>query len=126
MRELKNSSDNLNDNMKKLVLTFFTLLIFSFLTPLFAQDAQNSILEQAFGDDGEIYFTFSISEKSDADLLTRIISIDNVAGNDPAPGTIVPFTNSEVWWTWPPGTEERWVKSFWPQIRQLPLMPQSR
>ena len=30
----------------------------------------------------------------------------------PAPGTIVPFTNSEVWWTWPPGTEARRVKSF--------------
>ena len=68
--------------MKKLVLTLFTLLIISFLTPLIAQEAQNSILEQAFGDDGEIYFKFSISEKSDADLLTRIISIDNVAGNE--------------------------------------------
>lgn len=31
---------------------------------------------------------------------------------DPAPGVIVPFTNSEVWWTWPPGTEARQVKSF--------------
>lgn len=30
----------------------------------------------------------------------------------PAPGTIVLFTNSEVWWTWPPGTEARRVKSF--------------
>lgn len=30
----------------------------------------------------------------------------------PAPGISVPFTNSETWWTWPPGTEARWVKSF--------------
>lgn len=30
----------------------------------------------------------------------------------PAPGISVPFTNSVTWWTWPPGTEARQVKSF--------------
>lgn len=37
---------------------------------------------------------------------------DGVTLVAPAPGIIVPFTNSEVWWTWPPGTEARRVKSF--------------
>lgn len=37
---------------------------------------------------------------------------DGVALVSPGPGISVPFTNSETWWTWPPGTEARRVKSF--------------
>lgn len=37
---------------------------------------------------------------------------DGVTLVAPAPGIIVPFTNSETWWTWPPGTDARRVKSF--------------
>jgi hypothetical protein len=61
------------------VILFFTTSLFSFLS---AQDRHQPVIDQAFGDSGEIYFKFAVTDKSEADLLTRIISIDNVRGGE--------------------------------------------
>jgi len=60
--------------MKKIFSVFLILLLSSI--------AFSQILdEQYFKDNHEVYFKFSISERTELNTLTRIISIDNLEGN---------------------------------------------
>jgi hypothetical protein len=67
--------------MKKILLTLLVITSFLFTT-IHAQETHQQSIDNAFGNEGEVYFKFSITDKSEADLLTRIISIDNVMGNE--------------------------------------------
>ena len=48
---------------------------------LFAQDQAVNFPTEKFKTKGEVYFTFKIADRNDLEILTRIISIDNVQGN---------------------------------------------
>jgi murein tripeptide amidase MpaA len=62
----------------------FCIIFCSFLLPLnlLAQDQQEKILNSVFKERGEVCFRFSVNSRSEINELTRIISIDNVKGNE--------------------------------------------
>jgi len=62
----------------------FCLIFCGFLLPfnLRSQDQRENILDSVFRERGEVYFSFSVNSRSDINELTRIISIDNVKGNN--------------------------------------------
>lgn len=70
--------------MKVYTRIFFILLVFNL--SLFAQKD----FSEYFNQHPEIYFTFNISSKAEADILTAIISIDNIIGN-----TVFAYANEE-------------------------------
>ena len=60
------------------ILVFSVVYFISSL--LIAQTSDHSLtISKVFGDEGEIYFTFKASDRSQLDRLTRIISIDHVS-----------------------------------------------
>ncbi len=72
--------------MKKTII-LFALCLTMVVSSLYSQpkEISSSTLEKIeiyFQKDGEIYFKFKIFSKSEIETLTRIISIDNVIGND--------------------------------------------
>ncbi|MCF8297692.1 MAG: T9SS type A sorting domain-containing protein [Saprospiraceae bacterium] len=65
---------------KYILLSLANLFLISFS---FAQKSIGKIdVEYIFKDRGEVYFKFKIKDKSELNLLTKIISIDNVKAND--------------------------------------------
>jgi hypothetical protein len=68
--------------MKKIY--FMVLAIGLSLSSLmtYAQTGNQQRIEKIFGSDGEIYFKFSVSAKTEADQISRIISIDNFTGTE--------------------------------------------
>lgn len=58
--------------------------LFGIILTSAAQDQKNKqqILDELFGKNGEIYFSFSIFSRDEIPVLTRIISIDNVNGTN--------------------------------------------
>lgn len=67
--------------MKKFPLVAQLLLIFSTSLSIFAQNGAILDIDDYFKTSGEIYFTFEIGTHSDLESLTRVISIDNISGN---------------------------------------------
>ncbi len=70
---------------KTILLLILSLTIFA--TSIYAQPQEISSstlqkIEKYFREDGEIHFKFKIFIKSEIEKLTRIISIDNIIGND--------------------------------------------
>jgi hypothetical protein len=68
--------------MKKTYLALVTLVIIILSPAVHAQKNKQQILDDLFGKNGEIYFSFKIFDRDEIPVLTRIISIDNVKGND--------------------------------------------
>ncbi len=68
--------------MKKTLSTAILIIAAAFWSAGFGQETNLSLIDKIFGDAGEIYFKFTINDKSETDDLTRIISIDNVIGNE--------------------------------------------
>jgi len=68
--------------MKNLYATLLILLcvLVALCKPLHAQNHQNTSVETLFADQGEVYFTFKISDRDELVALTKIISIDHVNG----------------------------------------------
>ena len=62
--------------MKSFVITLLFIFTIQFLSPTNAQEFEMKY----FQDNPEVYFTFNISERSELNTLTNIISIDNVTG----------------------------------------------
>jgi hypothetical protein len=69
-------------DMRLLILSSF--VFFSFFVPfsLQARDHKVNIVDSLFRERGEVYFRFSVNDRSEINQLTRIISIDNVKGNE--------------------------------------------
>ncbi|MFH1296047.1 MAG: M14 family zinc carboxypeptidase [Bacteroidota bacterium] len=67
--------------MKKLLLLPLSLLVILPAVSLYSQEITQSNPADLFQTSGEIFFTFDIGFPRELEFLTRIISIDNVAGN---------------------------------------------
>ena len=67
--------------MKKLLLLPLSLLVMLPAVSLYSQEKANNYPEDLFETCGEVYFTFDIGFPRELEILTRIISIDNVRGN---------------------------------------------
>jgi hypothetical protein len=65
-------------------ILLFCFIFYSFILPLnlHAQGQRENMLDSVFRERGEVYFRFSINSRSEINELTRIISIDNVKGDD--------------------------------------------
>lgn len=68
--------------MKKILLTIIIAFTASFFSVSFAQDSHQAVINKVFGDDGEVYFKFNITDRNEINTLTHIISIDNVKDNE--------------------------------------------
>ena len=68
--------------MKQIFFAFIFLLSVSFIGTIKAQQFNQAQVDSLFRDRGEIYFKCRIQDKEMIHTLTRIISIDNVKGNE--------------------------------------------
>jgi hypothetical protein len=68
--------------MKRILFSFFILSSFVISSHLYGQDHGENILNTTFKDRGEVYFKFSVNNRSEINELTKIISIDNVKGSE--------------------------------------------
>lgn len=68
--------------MKKLYSHSWFLILFWFTGSIYAQDNKERIIDSLFKDRSEIYFKINVKSRSDVDLLTKIISIDDYKGNE--------------------------------------------
>jgi len=62
------------------LLWFF--ILFWFTGSIYAQDNKERIIDSLFKSSSEIYFRINVQSRSDVDLLTKIISIDDYKGNE--------------------------------------------
>ena len=67
--------------MKKNFLFLIMISFFTFIPAAYAQNNKQKILDDLFKNKKEIYFSFQISERAEIQVLTKIISIENVKGN---------------------------------------------
>ena len=68
--------------MKRNYFALVTLLFITLFSSAQAQKNKQQILDGLFTKNGEIYFSFQIFSRDEIPVLTKIISIDNVKGND--------------------------------------------
>jgi hypothetical protein len=68
--------------MKRFSLFLVALLIAVLFSPARAQKNNQQTLDELFRKNTEIYFSFQIFSRDEIAILTKIISIDNVKGND--------------------------------------------
>ena len=68
--------------MKRNYFALVTLLFITLFSSAQAQKNKQQILDGLFTKNGEIYFSFQIFSSDEIPVLTKIISIDNVKGND--------------------------------------------
>jgi hypothetical protein len=68
--------------MKRILFSFFILNSFVISIHLYGQDQSENILNTTFKERGEVYFKFSVNNRSEINELTKIISIDNVKGSE--------------------------------------------
>ena len=68
--------------MKKFYSHSWFLILFWFTGSIYAQDNKERIIDSLFKDCGEIYFKINVQSRSDVDLLTKIISIDDYKENE--------------------------------------------
>ena len=66
--------------MKKCYFIVMTVFFTSLLFSVQAQKNKQQILDENFTKNSEIYFTFSIFDREEISVLTKVISIDNVKG----------------------------------------------
>lgn len=66
--------------MKRFIPFLLVVLFFAPVYSLFAQTESNPSVEELFSTSGELYFTFQVGSSAEIELLTRMISIDNVIG----------------------------------------------
>ncbi len=62
--------------------TLVTLMFIILFSSAHAQKNKQQILDGLFTNNGEIYFSFPIFDRGEIPVLTKIISIDNVKGNE--------------------------------------------
>lgn len=62
--------------MKSFLTTLVFVFTFNITPPLYAQEFD----VKYFQDNPEVYFSFNVTERSEIDFLTTIISVDNVSG----------------------------------------------
>ncbi|HZX61768.1 MAG TPA: M14 family zinc carboxypeptidase [Bacteroidales bacterium] len=68
--------------MKRNYFALVTLMFIILFSSAHAQKNKQQILDGLFTKNGEIYFSFQIFDRDEIPVLTRIISIDNVKGNE--------------------------------------------
>jgi len=68
--------------MKRILFSSFLLCFILMSNLLYAQDQRNNILNTIFNERGEVFFKFSVNFPTEIQELTKIISIDNVKGNE--------------------------------------------
>lgn len=68
--------------MKRILFSSFIFCSFVISIHLYGQDQWVNILNTIFKERGEVYFKFSVKNQSEIPDLTKIISIDNVKGNE--------------------------------------------
>ena len=68
--------------MNRFLLSCFIFCAFVMSSSLHAQGNRENILDSVFKERGELYFRFSVNNKSEINELTRIISISNVKGDE--------------------------------------------
>jgi hypothetical protein len=68
--------------MKRNYFALVTLMFIILFSSAHAQKNKQQILDGLFTKNGEIYFSFQIFDRDEITVLTRIISIDNVKGNE--------------------------------------------
>jgi hypothetical protein len=68
--------------MKKILLTLLLVVTPFIFSTVQAQEGHQQVIDRVFGSGGEVYFKFKVTDKSEADILTRTISIDNVKGHE--------------------------------------------
>ena len=68
--------------MKKQVFILATIILSLLLSAAHAQKNKQHTLDSLFLKNTEVYFTFQIFDRSEIEVLTRIISIDNVKGKE--------------------------------------------
>lgn len=68
--------------MKRNYLALVTLMFIILYSSAHAQKNKQPILDGLFTNNGEIYFSFQIFNRDEISVLTKIISIDNVKGNE--------------------------------------------
>lgn len=68
--------------MKKHVFILATIIFSLLLSMAHAQKNKQHTLDSLFLKNTEVYFTFQIFDRSEIEVLTRIISIDNVKGKE--------------------------------------------
>jgi len=68
--------------MKRNYRALVTLMFIILFTSVHAQKNKQQILDGLFTNNGEIYFSFQIFDRDEIPVLTKIISIDNVKGNE--------------------------------------------
>ena len=68
--------------MKRNYLALVTLMFTFLFSSVYAQKNKQQTLDDLFLKNGEIYFSFRIFNRDEISVLTRIISIDNVKGNE--------------------------------------------
>jgi len=66
--------------MKRFIPFLLVVLFFAPVYSLFAQTESNRSVEELFSTSGELYFTFQVGSSAEIELLTHMISIDNVIG----------------------------------------------
>jgi hypothetical protein len=67
----------LQSEMKKIYTFLALFLVLAVRIPIQAQTGREETLNTIFGSSSEVYFTFHVKDKGEADRLTEIISIDN-------------------------------------------------
>jgi len=68
--------------MKTNYTILITLMFVILFSPAHAQKNKQQTLDDLFNNNKEIYFSFQIFDRSEIQVLTKIISIDNVKGNE--------------------------------------------
>lgn len=76
-------------SMKKLILSFCLISVFSFSVKS-QSDTYSNEVEELFENTKEVYFTFQVNSPLEIGILTQIISIDHVSGN-----TVKAFANKK-------------------------------
>jgi len=67
--------------MKRNILLLIMLIFSVLVSKAQSQNNKQQILDDLFNKNNEIYFSFKIADRTEIQVLTKIISIDNVKGN---------------------------------------------
>jgi hypothetical protein len=68
--------------MKRFHISFIVFFAYSILFSIHAQGQSENILDTIFRERGEVYFRFNVTDRSEINKLTGIISIASVSGNE--------------------------------------------
>jgi hypothetical protein len=68
--------------MKRNLSLLWLFILVMFTCSVYAQNTKEQLINSLFKDSNEIYFKVNVPDRTDVDLLTRIISIDDYRGNE--------------------------------------------